>query len=205
MSGPCGAGKTLFAIEFLIRGAMAGQKGLYVSTVHAPSKLLTYVPDLDYADPKIFDKGQVVLKHINEMGSGERDDGRITKTEAGAIVADIVNAIKSVGATRLVLDATNPLMMEMEEWVGRAFLLSLSKALFEAKCTALLVTEGDETNRAEQMMCDGIIKLGTAVRRGDNYRIIEVVKMAGVAHSRAKYVMDMTSEGLFVTPMLRGV
>lgn len=204
VSGPCGSGKTLFGLEYLIRGATSGQKGLFISTVHAPNKMLTYIPELDYADPKVFDKGLVTLKHINDMGSGERDDGKITKSEAGAIVAEIAKAIKDGNVTRMVLDATNPLMVEMEDWVGRAFLLSLSKVLFEAKCTGLLITEGEGTDRPEQMMCDGIVRLGTAVRRGDNYQVLEVMKMAGAAHSRAKYVMDLTSEGLFITPMLRG-
>jgi KaiC/GvpD/RAD55 family RecA-like ATPase len=83
--------------------------------------------------------------------------------------------------------------------------VSLSKLLFKTKCTGLLITEGDDMQGLEQTMADGIIRLGTAARRGDNYRVLEVVKMAGAAHSRAKYVMDMTSEGILVTPMLRGL
>jgi circadian clock protein KaiC len=204
VSGPCGAGKTLFALEYLIRGAMAGEKGLYISTVHDPDKLETYLPKLDYADDDLFENERVVLRHIDEMGSGERDEGRITKNEALAMVSDITQAIEEVKAGRMVLDATNPILVEMEGWVARSFLLSLSKALFEAQCTGLLITEGNVEDCQEHIMSDGIIKLGTAVRRGDNYRVIEVLKMSGGAHSRAKYVMDMTSQGLLITPMLRG-
>ena len=205
VTGPCGSGKTLFALEYLIRGGMNGQKGMYISTVHGTDKLMTYLPKLDYADPKIFEKGAVVLKHIDEMGSGERDDGKITKTEAFAMVSDIAEAIKTGKITRPVLDATNPIVVEMEEWVARSFLLSLSKALFEAECTALLIIEGEGVDSQEHMMSDGIIKLGNAVRRGDNFQVLEIVKMAGAAHSRAKYVMDLTPEGMLITPMLRGV
>lgn len=204
VTGPCGAGKTLFALEYLIRGAMNGQKGMYISTVHGPDKLMTYLPKLDYADPKIFENGSVMLQHIDEMGSGERDDGKITKSEAFAMVSDIAEAVKKNKISRLVLDATNPIVVEMEEWVARSFLISLSKMLFEAKCTGLLLTEGGGGDCQEHMVSDGIIQLGTAVRRGDNYRVLEVLKMSGAGHSRAKYVMDMTSEGMLITPMLRG-
>jgi circadian clock protein KaiC len=204
VSGPCGAGKTLFALEYLIRGAMADQRGVYISTVHGPEKLMTYLPKLDYADHKVFESGKVVLRHIDEMGSGERDDGKITNSESFAMVSDIANAIKEAKAERMVLDATNPILVEMEGWVARSFLLSLSKVLFEAKCTGLLITEGEVEDCQEHTMSDGIIKLGTAVRRGDNYRVLEVLKMSGGAHSRSKYVMDMTSQGLLITPMLRG-
>jgi KaiC/GvpD/RAD55 family RecA-like ATPase len=138
------------------------------------------------------------------MGSGERDDGKITKSESFAMISDIEEAIKEQKASRMVLDATNPILVEMEGWVARSFLLALSKVLFELKCTGLLITEGDVPDCQEHTMSDGIIKLGTAVRRGDNYRVMEVLKMSGAAHSRAKYVMDMTSEGLLITPMLRG-
>jgi circadian clock protein KaiC len=88
--------------------------------------------------------------------------------------------------------------------VARSFLISLSRMLFEAKCTGLLLTEGNGVDCQEHMVSDGIIMLGTAVRRGDNYRVLEVLKMSGTGHSRAKYVMDMTSEGMLITPMLRG-
>jgi len=204
VSGPCGSGKTLFAVEYLIRGAMAGQKGVFISTVHRTDKLRSFLPKLDYADAKIFDSGKVVLKHIDDMGSGERDDGNITKAESLAIIEDISQAINETKASRLVLDSSNQLMMEMEGWVARSFLLSLSKLLYENKCTGLLVTESEAANGPEHTMADGIISLGNSVRRGDNYRVLEVIKMAGAAHSRAKYVMDMTSEGILITPMLRG-
>ncbi|MCE5260784.1 MAG: hypothetical protein LLG21_02245 [Euryarchaeota archaeon] len=203
--GPCGSGKTFLAMEYLLRGALAGQRGVYISTVHSPEKLLASMPRLDRAEGDPFKDGRLAIKHIDDMGSGEREDGKITRPEASAIVEDIAEAIDGSKAQRLVLDATNPLMLEMQDWVARAFLVSLSKLLFKAKCTGLLITEGDDMQGLEQTMADGIIRLGTAVRRGDNYRVLEVVKMAGVAHSRAKYVMDMTSEGILVTPMLRGL
>lgn len=205
VSGPCGSGKTLFAMEYLIRGALAGQKGVFISTSHRPEKLLTFVPKLDYADEKLFEGGKLVMKHIDDLGSGERDDGKITKAEAKAIVDDIAAAINEAKASRFVLDAINPLLLEMEGWVARSFLLALSNLLFEKKCTGVLISEGESMDTLEHSVSDGIVRLGTAVRRGDNYRVLEVVKMSGAAHSRAKYVMDMTSEGMLVTPMLRGV
>ncbi len=205
VSGPCGSGKTLFGMEYLIRGALAGQKGVFISTSHRPEKLRSFAPKVDYADEKLFDSGKLVLKHIDDMGSGERDDGKITKAEAGAIIEDIASAINEVKASRLVLDATNPLLLEMEGWVARSFLLSLSNLLFEKKCTGILISEGESMDTLEHAVSDGIVLLGTSVRRGDNYRVLEVKKMSGAAHSRAKYVMDMTSEGMLITPMLRGV
>ncbi|MDD1772917.1 MAG: hypothetical protein LUQ09_08360 [Methanomassiliicoccales archaeon] len=205
LTGPCGAGKTLLAIEFLIRGGLAGQKGMYISTMHGVDKLMTFLPQLDYSDPKLFEKGTITLKHIDEMGSGERDDGKITHAESAAIIDDIISAVNKEGIKRLVLDSTNPLMAEMDSWVASSFLLTLSKELFKSKCTTILVTEGDVMNGHEQTVADGIMLLGNEVRRGDNFRVLEVVKMSGVAHSRAKYVVDMTSEGMLTTPMLRGL
>ncbi len=205
VSGPCGSGKTLFGIEYLMRGALAGQKGVYISTAHRPEKMMAFVPKLDYADAKLWESGKISLKHIDDMGSGERDDGRITKGEAEAMIEDIATAIKETKASRLVLDAMNPLMLEMEGWVARRFLISLSNLLFESKCTGIIISEGESMDTLEHTISDGIVKLGTAVRRGDNYRVLEVVKMSGAGHSRAKYVVDMTSEGMLITPMLRGV
>ncbi|NLX46906.1 MAG: hypothetical protein GXY70_01850 [Euryarchaeota archaeon] len=205
VSGPCGSGKTLFGIEYLMRGALAGHKGVYISTAHRPEKMMAFIPKLDYADAKLLEDGKIALRHIDDMGSGERDDGRITREEAEAIIEDIASVIKEVKAGRLVLDAINPLMLEMEGWVARRFLIALSNLLFDSKCTGIIISEGGSLDSLEHTISDGIVKLDTAVRRGDNYRVLEVVKMSGAGHSRAKYVMDMTSEGMLITPMLRGV
>ena len=40
-------------------------------------------------------------------------------------------------------------------------------------------------------------------RRGDLLRTLQVIKMRGTMHSRAKYVMDLTPNGIILAPLLK--
>jgi circadian clock protein KaiC len=41
-------------------------------------------------------------------------------------------------------------------------------------------------------------------RRGDLLRTLQVIKMRGTMHSRAKYVLDLTPMGVLLVPLLKG-
>jgi circadian clock protein KaiC len=45
---------------------------------------------------------------------------------------------------------------------------------------------------------------GNLERRGDLLRTLQVVKMRGTQHSRAKYVLDLTTSGVLLVPLLKG-
>ncbi len=53
-------------------------------------------------------------------------------------------------------------------------------------------------------MADGVILLGNRERRGDLLRTLQIVKMRGTSHSRARYILDLTSSGVLLAPLLKG-
>lgn len=56
----------------------------------------------------------------------------------------------------------------------------------------------------EEAIADGIILLGNLERRGDLLRTVQIIKMRVRTHSRAKYVLDLTSMRLLLAPLLKG-
>jgi circadian clock protein KaiC len=48
VSGSCGTGKSSLAFEFLVRGAREGEKGLLITTIEPPDKLLSNITPLDF-------------------------------------------------------------------------------------------------------------------------------------------------------------
>jgi len=56
----------------------------------------------------------------------------------------------------------------------------------------------------EEALSDGIILMGNMERRGDLLRTLQVIKMRGTMHSRAKYVLDLTPAGVLLVPLLKG-
>jgi circadian clock protein KaiC len=77
-------------------------------------------------------------------------------------------------------------------------------------CTSLLVSEIRSTDEGysrwgiEEALADGVIVTGNLERRGDLLRTLQIVKMRGTTHSRAKYVLDLTTSGVLLVPLLKG-
>jgi circadian clock protein KaiC len=206
VAGICGSGKSALGIEFLIRGALAGQKGLLISTVHSAEKLMASVPPLDFFDRRIIDSGTLKAIGIEDVMKFTKIENNLINIEgARQMLASIRGLINNGSVKRLVIDSTTPLLMEMEPSAGREFLKGLENILHELKCTGILISEATQTDGFETVVADGIITLGNFERRGDIIRVIQVVKMSGASHSRSRYVTDSTSLGLLLTPLLRGL
>ena len=56
----------------------------------------------------------------------------------------------------------------------------------------------------EEAIADGVILMGNLERNGDMLRTLQVIKMRGTSHSRAKYVLDLTTAGILLVPLLKG-
>jgi circadian clock protein KaiC len=206
VAGICGSGKSALGIEFLVRGALLGQKGVLISTVHSAEKLMTSAPHLDFYDPKLVESGMLQMIVIEEVMKFAKVEHQLIDTEGALHMVDSIKSMISTGGVkRLVIDSTTPLLMEMEPSAGREFLKGLANLLYEKKCTGILVSEISQSDGYEMIIADGIITLGNFERRGDILRVIQVVKMSGAAHSRSRYVTDSTSLGLLLTPLLRGL
>ena len=55
----------------------------------------------------------------------------------------------------------------------------------------------------EEAILDGIVLLGDVERMGHLLRYLQVIKMRGTDHSRAKYALELTPNGVMLTPMLK--
>ena len=206
VAGICGSGKSALGIEFLVRGALMGQKGILISTVHSGEKLMMSVPPLDFFDKKIVETGTLKTIGIEELIKSSKVEHKLIDVEGALqMLASIKILITTGSVKRLVIDSTTPLLMEMQPSAGREFLKGLANLLYEKKCTCILVSEASLLDGFETIVADGIITLGNFERRGDIIRVIQIVKMSGTAHSRSRYVTDSTSLGLLLTPMLRGL
>ena len=55
----------------------------------------------------------------------------------------------------------------------------------------------------EEAIADGIMVMGDVERMGHLLRFLQVVKMRGTSHSRAKHAVELTQLGVMLTPMLK--
>jgi len=212
LTGSCGTGKTSLALEFLIHGAMKDENSLYVSVTENSEKLLANVIPYRFFDKSLVKSGRLVFIDLPIM----YERLGMTKSELGTeeidlLVAAISDLAEELGIKRLVVDSITSVCYKLKTSEKiRDFILKLSKALSDLNCTSMLVGEVPASSNAystfgvEEAIADGIILMANMERRGDLLRTLQVIKMRGTMHSRAKYVLDLTPMGVLLVPLLKG-
>src|SRR5437667_4312621 len=212
VSGSVGTGKTSICIEFLIRGALDGENSLYLSVTEPTDKLLENVIPFDFFDERLTKQGKLQFvdlpKIYEELGIDKED---MDFKEARLLASRIASIVEEQKIQRLVLDSVTSVCYRIKDQERiRDFLLRLGTVLSEKGCTSLLVSEIRSTEEGysrwgvEEALADGVIVTRNLERRGDLLRTLQVVKMRGTTHSRAKYVLDLTTSGVLLVPLLKG-
>ena len=205
VAGSDGTGKTTLAFEFLVRGAVSGENGVLITTVESKSKLLANIPSLVFYDEKMLGK-QLSIVTLKEMIDGtDKPFGKADEPAMDKIIASIEKLATGAKAKRLVIDSIDTILPdEKEDRLNTYFLTALSEMLHKHGSTAILVSKAATAESGIGSVVDGIIQMSNLERKGDLLRTMQVPKMKGTAHSRAKYVIDLTSAGVLVTTLLKG-
>ncbi len=206
LAGTCGTGKTTLAFEYLVRGVMAGESGLLITTVESPDKMLSNIPRFNFFSESMLVKGKLSIINLQEiMDSAGLSGSDMDEAAVKKLVASIAKLVSQHKARRLVIDTIDTILTEIkDEALSSMLIVDLSNVLYKSECTAILVSSADKGDRIEGRVADGIIMMGNLDRRWDLLRTIQIIKMKGTSHSRSKYVVDLTDAGILATPLLKG-
>lgn len=212
LTGSCGTGKTSLALEFLIHGAVKGENSLFVSVTENSEKLLVNIIPYKFFDKGLVKSGRLVFIDLPVMY--ERlglTKAELSMEEVDLLVSAITSLASELQTKRLVIDSITSVCYKLKTSEKiRDFILKLGKSLSDLNCTSILVGEvaADSTSYSsfgvEEAIADGIILMANMERRGDLLRTLQVIKMRGTMHSRAKYVLDLTPMGVLLVPLLKG-
>ena len=206
LAGTGGTGKTTLAFEYLVRGVMAGEPGLLITTVETPDKMLSNIPRFIFYSESMLVKGKLSIVNLQDiMNSAGLSGSDMDEAAIKKLVAAIAKLVSSHRAKRMVIDTIDTILTEIKDEALSAMLIAdLSNVLYRSECTALLVSSAEKGDRIEGRVADGIIMMGNLERRWDLLRTMQIIKMKGTSHSRSRYVIDLTNAGVLVTPLLKG-
>jgi len=211
ITGSCGTGKTTLCVEYLMNGAKAGDKGLFISVTESRAKLIENISTYDFFDMSFVDKGDIQIIEFTELMEKIGLAGvEITNDNMSVFIKGFMDLVLKNRVSRLVIDSLSGVCFQIKNKDNiRDFVFKLSKQLGEKKVTSLFVSEispesnSYSTHGVEDAISDGIIVMGNISQRGHLLRTMHVVKMRGTVHSRAKYVMDLSSYGIIIVPLLK--
>src|ERR1035437_3815684 len=205
VSGGAGSGKTLFALEFLVRGATQySEPGVFMSfeetipdlTINAAS--LGFDLDRLVADKKLFlDHVSITRSEIAETGEYDLD----------GLFIRISDAVQKVGARRIVLDTIEALFGELPNpGILRTEIRRLFDWLKQKGLTAVITAERDRPDKLtrhglEEFVSDCVILLDHRIREEISTRRLCVVKYRGSPHGTNEYPFLIDEHGFSVLPI----
>ncbi len=202
--GSAGCGKTLLAMEFLIRGATEyGEPGAYITFEETEQELAQNVRSLGFdvdalvaANQLAFDYIHIDRREIEETGDYDLE----------GLFLRLGLAIDAVGAKRVVLDTIEALFSGFS---NMALLRSELRRLFgwlkDRGVTAVITAErGDGTltrQGLEEYVSDCVILLDHRVQEQVSTRRVRIVKYRGTSHGTNEYPFLIDANGMSVLPI----
>jgi circadian clock protein KaiC len=204
VSGAAGSGKTMFAVEFLVRGAMVyNEPGVFMIFEESAAELTDNVRSLGFDLDQLVQRKKLVLDHVKIERSEIEETGEY---DLEGLFIRLGHAVDRIGAKRVVLDTLEALFSALpNEAVLRAELRRLFGWLKERGLTAVITGERgrDSLTRygLEEYVADCVILLDHRMHDKVATRHMRIIKYRGSSHGTNEYPFLITSSGLSVMPI----
>jgi circadian clock protein KaiC len=202
--GGAGCGKTLFGIEFLVRGATQfNEPGVFMSFEETNEELTINVASLGFDLGNLIKDKKLALDHVHI----ERSEIEVTgEYDLEGLFIRLGYAIDSIGAKRVVLDTIESLFAGLpNQLILRAELRRLFSWLKSKGVTSIITGErGEETltrQGLEEYVSDCVIMLDHRVTEQTSTRRLRVVKYRGSIHGTNEYPFLIDENGFSVLPV----
>ena len=169
LSGPAGAGKTIFSTQFLYNGiSKYNENGVYVVLEETPQQLRENMYNSFGWNIQTYeDNGNIIVLDAISSRLGLSSAERYVVPRPftlESLLYEIQNAIQTVNARRVVIDSLDAMSLELTQVDLRSLIQRLTMILKSFGCTTLLVSGQAETTSqgrksVEEYVVDGMIRL----------------------------------------------
>lgn len=202
--GSAGCGKTLMAMEFLVRGAVDhNEPGVFMAFEENEEELTNNVASLGFDLKDLSARKKIVLDHVRVERSEIEETGAY---DLEGLFIRLNHAIDSIGAKRVVLDTLEGLFAALpNDSILRSELRRLFRWLKEKGVSVIITAErGDGTltrHGLEEYVADCVILLDHRVNEQLSTRRLRVVKYRGSVHGTNEYPFLISKDGFSVLPV----
>jgi len=202
--GQAGSGKTLLAMEFLVRGATAyNEPGVFMAFEETAPELTQNVRSLGFDLDELAKEKKLVIDFVRIERSEIDETGDY---DLEGLFIRLGAAIDAVGARRVVLDTIENLFAGLQnEGILRAELRRLFRWLKDKGVTAVITAERGEgaltRHGLEEYVSDCVILLDHRVTDQVSTRRLRIVKYRGTAHGTNEYPFLIDEDGFSVLPV----
>ncbi len=201
--GP-GCGKTMFAMEFLVRGATEfGEPGVLMTFEETGEEMSRNVESLGFNLPVLVAQKKLFLDYVRIEPSEIQETGEY---DLEGLFVRLQHAVESVGAKRVVLDTVEAIFSGFAN-VGmlRAEIRRLFRWLKDCGLTTVITAERGEGTLTryglEEYVSDCVVSLDHRVNDQISTRRMRIVKYRGSSHGTDEYPFLIDKRGFSVLPL----
>lgn len=202
--GGAGCGKTLLAMEFLVRGALDfGEHGVFLALEERPAELMQNMHSLGFDLQGLVQAGKLYIDHVplDEMQLEDVGDFNLE-----GLFVRLELAVRRTGARRVAIDTLEALFIRLpNEAMVRRELQRLFRWLKTRSLTAVITAERGEKTLTqfgiEEYVSDCVIVLDNRVIGQQSTRRLRVLKYRGSPHGSNEYPFLIDQQGVVVQPI----
>ena len=201
--GPPGAGKSLFALQFLVNGATRyAEPGVFLTFEEKRDDVVVNVGSLKFDLDGLEGDGRLMVDALmlepQVVDTGEFD--------LAALMVRLAWAVEKVGAKRVAIDNVEALFAAFNRpALVRTELMRLFRWLKDKGLTTVITGERGEgtltRHGVEEYLSDCVVVLDDRVVQDVATRRLRVLKYRGSTHGRNEYPFLIGPEGLEVLPI----
>jgi circadian clock protein KaiC len=204
LEGTPGSGKTTIALQFLLEGARAGERGLYITLSETAAELREVAQSHNWSLDHI-----ELFELVSEDGLDPDSEQSIlepSEVELGETLSGVRECVDRVRPTRVVFDSLSEMRLLAQSSLRyRRQILALKQYFSTRNCTVLMLDDrsSDPGDLQLHSIAHGVITLEQAAQEyGSERRRLRVVKMRGVKYRGGFHDFAIETGGVAVFPRL---
>jgi circadian clock protein KaiC len=204
VTGGPGCGKTVLAMEFLVRGATEfNEPGIFLAFEENEQDLKKNFSSLGFDLKTLEEQKKIAIDYVYIERSQIEETGEY---DLEGLFVRLGYGIDSIGAKRVVIDTIEVLFAGLSDaGLLRAELRRLFRWLKDKGVTAVITAERGETTLTryglEEYVADCVIMLDHRVTEQLSVRRLRIMKYRGSTHGTNEYPFLIDEQGLAVLPI----
>ena len=206
LAGTAGSAKTVFAMQFLVKGADVGEHGVFVTFEETPVDLRRNMLSLGWDCARLEEEKRLAFVDASPRPEEERIEAGAF--DFAALVARIEACVRRIGAKRVVLDSVGSIFAQFKDPAAvRKELYRIIAALKQMDVTAIVTSERTEDygpisrHGMEEFVADNVVLLRNTLEEEKRRRTIEILKFRGTDHQKGEFPFVVSDEGVVVIPL----
>ena len=196
IAGVAGTGKTILLLEFLYRGAQAGEKGIIFSFEETSERLLATARGLGWNLQQEIDREMVEIVFIPQP---------TIMVEAHLLM--MRERVERLQARRVAVDSVSVFLHKIKDpQIDREKVFQLASIVQNSQAVGFFATDipygSNQISRfgVEETVVDGVILLTSTEEGLERQRYLEVYKLRNTAHLKGRHNMIIGPDGITIFP-----